>query len=430
MQKIKKLILPVVNVIRGGFLYIISGSVLTKAITMISSILIVRLVTKEIYAHFVYAANLWSYVELLNGLELSGALLILCSKNDDKSLDKAYFRFCTKWAMIIQLVASILFVVLASFISLTYPEAKKYVYMFALIPTFATAINCIQSYNRAHIQNKRYSAMGVVRALVMVGLTVILVPFSGMNGHFIARYAACVSAIILGGSFCIKNMRGQEQAILSSKQKKEVFRLALSMMVASCFSYLMPVNETFLVNTLLKDSTITANFKVAGIFPQQLSLISGAVCIYFYPLVAKTKNYRQTGRRILKIGVYNFLIVTTVAFVGILATPLIIWMLYGTQYMDAVGISRVLWIMRATNSAYRVVPVTLLPALGDTKFNFIASPVICLVHFVIDYIMIKKLGLIGVSYAAIVVNLLTGTVAWIYLWMYCKKKAFREEGQG
>ena len=72
---LKKVFEPIWKAIKGGFLYILSGSVLTKAITMITSILIVRLVTKELYAYYTYATNIISYVELLNGLELSGVLL-------------------------------------------------------------------------------------------------------------------------------------------------------------------------------------------------------------------------------------------------------------------------------------------------------------------------------------------------------------------
>lgn len=422
MKKIEKLVSPVMNAIKGGIIYILSGSVLTKAITMISSIVIVRLVSKELYAYYSYATNLYAYIELLNGLELSGALLIVCSKNDNKELDKAYFAFCTKWSAAIQFLLSVILCVAVSLMSITYPEAKKYIYLYLLIPSMSAIINCIQSYNRAHLQNKRYSAMGVVRAAVITCIAVLLVPLIQIEGLILARYMACIVVIIIGGSYCYKNMHRVGNGALSVKQKRDLLNLSLSMLVASFFSYIMPVNETFLVNKLIHDPTTTANFKVAGLLPQQLSLISGGICVYFYPTIAKAKDYISAKKKIVSIGIYTFAAVILVAFVGILLTPVIIKLLYGNQYLDAIGISRLLWIMRTTHCAYRAVPITLLPALGDTKFNFIASPVICVIHFLIDYWLISGYGMMGVAYATMAVNIISGTCAWIYLIRYCNRK--------
>lgn len=419
----KRFLKPIKDAIRGGLAYIMTGSVLTKAITMISSIVLVRLVNKELYAYYSYATNLYGYVELLNGLELSGALLVLCSKADNKEEGGAYLRYCTKMSAVIQLVLSIVLCVIVTFASITYPEARPYMYLYLPIPVLSVIIQNIQSYNRAYQQNKRYSMMGVVRAAGITIFAVALVPFLGVNGMIFARIIACCIVIYIGGVFCYRNLKGVKKIRLSSEQKKRLFVLSLSMLVASFFSYLMPLNETYLVNTLIHDTTVTANFKVAGLLPQQLQLVSGGICIYFYPTIAKIKDYKQAWRKMTGVGIYTAIAVIGVALVGILLTPIIIKVLYGEQYMDAIQLSRILWIMRMTNCAFRAVPSTLLPALGDTKFNFIASPVFCAIHVLIDYVMIKNFGIAGVAYATIIVYLLCAACAWGYLYHYCKVKA-------
>lgn len=419
----KKFLKPIKDAIRGGLAYIMTGSVLTKAITMISSIVLVRLVSKELYAYYSYATNLYGYIEIFNGLELSGALLVLCSKTDDKGMGGAYLRYCTKISSVLQLCLSVGLCILVSFVSITYPEARSYFYWYLPIPVLSVIIQNIQSYNRAYRQNKRYSMMGVVRALAIMVFALILVPLIGVYGMIVARIAACCIVIYIGGVFCYRNLKGEEKTTLSRAQKKELLVISFSMLVASFFSYMMPLNETYLVNTLIRDTTVTANFKVAGLLPQQLQLISGGICVYCYPAIAKMKDYRKAWRKVVNVGIYTAIAVIGIAMIGILLTPLIIRILYGEQYMDAVGLSRILWIMRMVNCAFRAVPTTLLPALGDTKFNFVASPISCIVHVLIDYFMIIHYGIAGVAYATIIVYLLCAVCAWGYLYHHCKVKA-------
>ena len=53
----------------------------------------------------------------------------------------------------------------------------------------------------------------------------------------------------------------------------------------------------------------------------------------------------------------------------------------------------------------------------------IISPITCLIHFGLDYLFITNVGIDGVAYAAIITNILSGIVAWVYLTRYCNKKA-------
>lgn len=419
---LKKIFDPILKAIRGGIIYILSGSILTKAITMLSSIILVRLISKELNAYYSYATNIFSYVELLNGLELSSALLIMGAKAKSRKLDRAYFTYATGTGALFQLLLSTAICVVIYFIRIPYPEAKKYIYYYALLPTLSVIIHNIQSYNRAHLQNKRYSAMGVVRAAIICAVGLLLIPVMKVEGMIISRYIAAIVVIYIGGRYCYSNLKDIKPICLNRTQKNEMLKLSFSMLVASFFSYLMPVNETFLVNNILQDITTSANFKVAGLIPQQLSIISGGICIYFYPSVAKEKNFNIVKKKVISIGIYTFAAVLCVALFGVIFTPFMIKVLYGKQYLDAVGISRTLWFMRMINSAYRTVPVTFLPAIGDTKFNFISSPVFCIFHFIIDYFMITRIGIMGVAYATMLVYFFSGTVAWIYFLRICNRK--------
>lgn len=417
-----KLIKDIKKIVNNGLLHILTGSFLAKAITMLSTILIVRLVSKELYAYYSYTTNLYSYIDLINGLELSGALLIFCSRSKNNDSNSAWLKYSVKISFFIQLILSILLCFIITFGSIAYPQAKKFFYFYILLPAGTAIINCIQSFVRAYGQNKLYSKISVIRAITIALLSLVLVPIISINGLIIALYFGALIAIGIGGKYCFLIVKNSKKITLTKEEKKHFYILAFSFLVANGFSILIPLNETLLVNEIISNEIITANFKVAGLIPQQLTLITGSICIYFYPEIAKTRNYKKAWNKITKIGVYTAGIIILTSIIGIIVSPLVIKILYGNKYLDAIYISNVLWIMRGIDCSLRIIPITFLPALGDTKFNYIASPIFSLIHIIIDYFMIKNLGINGIALATIISYTLWGSCAWLYLKGYCQKK--------
>ena len=408
--------------IKGGIIYILSGNILSKAISMVASIIVARVLTKELYAYYSYMTNIYSYVELLNGLELSGALLVLCSKTDNDAMNKSYYLFSMKIGGMIQLVVSFILCIVVLFASITYPEAKRYFLMYLLVPVLTVIINNNQSVLRAYRKNKIFSITGIIKASIFVVFSIALIPTLKVEGIIISTYLACIAAILFGGRFCYKKMNDVEAVPLTIQEKKNFLLISLSLFVASFFSYLMPLNETLLVNTIIADEITTANFRVAGLIPAQLSLISGAICVYFYPIIARIKDGADAWKKLKKIELYTASLIFLAAFLGIVLTPLLIRILYGEKYMDSIYLSRVLWIMRMVGCAFRVVPMTFLPALGDTKFNLYFSPLFCIFHVILDYYMILNYGIDGVAFASIITYILTAILAWAYLRRFCFTK--------
>ena len=190
-------------------------------------------------------------------------------------------------------------------------------------------------------------------------------------------------------------------------------------MAANLFSGMMPINENMLVSTIIADETITANFKVAGIFPQLLILVTQAVVIYFNPIVSEMDNNHTEcsviRRYAVKIGVLNFCIVIVALIVGVLLTPWLINIFYGEKYMDSVSISYLLWCMCAANAAIRMVPMNILFAVRRYKFNLYMSVIAVLIQLTLDWYFIKSFGMMGVAYGAFSVYLITGVLYWNYL---------------
>lgn len=60
--------------------------------------------------------------------------------------------------------------------------------------------------------------------------------------------------------------------------------MSVSLMAANALSGMMPINENLLVGNIIADEATTANFRVAGLFPQMVILVAQSVMIYYFPI--------------------------------------------------------------------------------------------------------------------------------------------------
>jgi len=60
--------------------------------------------------------------------------------------------------------------------------------------------------------------------------------------------------------------------------------MSISLMLSNLFSLIMPINEMTLVNELLRNETITANYKIAIMIPGQLSFVTQSIIIYYFTI--------------------------------------------------------------------------------------------------------------------------------------------------
>lgn len=421
MSYIKKNIDRILSLVRGGLLHIITGKVLNKAISMISGIIIANFVDKIEYANISYADNIYSYISLLSGLGLSSAILRYCAVQKDQSMEKAYMNYAFKYGSIFELGISVLVCLVMMFVEIPYPRARIYMWALVLYPVLSHINTCLACYMRTQLENKKYAVNGVVNSAVLCLASIVLVTTLGTTGVVPARYIAILTASAYAYVYYRKHLKGVKSDKLSLEQKKAFWAMGISLMIASLFSGIMPLNESFLVNNIIKDEVTTSNFRVAGQLPQLLTLISGALTVYYFPIVAKMTNYRKIKNTVIKVGVLNALLVGFVTVAAMLMTPFIMNLLYGGKYNDAINISYVLWIMRATNGCLRMVPINMLPAIGKTKFNACLAVISCIVQTVLDYIFIKSFGVIGVAYGTIIVYALSALCYWIYFIKVCNK---------
>ena len=184
-------------------------------------------------------------------------------------------------------------------------------------------------------------------------LTILVVGFFGVRllngiGYVFAQYSGVLAGIAVLVISIYKiykkdNPLKKEIPKLNRTEIKPFAAMGFSLMVSNFFSGMMPINETFLVNNIIQDEIISANFKVAGLLPAQLLLVSSAIVVYYFPIIARKQANNETWKQIKTIGLVTFCVVMIVASLGAFFTPWIIKYVYGEKYSDATSISYVLW---------------------------------------------------------------------------------------
>lgn len=420
-------LLKIKQLIKDGFLHILTGSFLGRAITMVSSIVVARLVDKTEYAYVSYADNLYTYIGLVAGLGLASALLKFCASNNSSGRDISFVKLSFLWGGSTQFLVSLLMCIVITFVDIPFPQARKYIWALLLYQPLYFLYDTLACYVRTRRENKRYANAGIIMSACLCIFSIVLLLIVGTMGLIYARYIAVIAVFIYLGVFVYRYFAGIEAVPIDQTEKKSFLAMGLSLMAARMFSEMMPANETFLVNQLIKDEIVTANFRIAGVFPQLLQLVASSVNIYFFPVVAQMTDWREIKKKLISIGTFNFGFVLFAAIVGAVLNPFAIKLLYGQKYVDAIPMTYMLWAMKAMNGCVRMFPMNMLPALGRTKFNLCMAAGSCVVQTFLDYFFIKKLGVYGIAIGTTLVYALSGIAYWWYLMKVCREEQSKQK---
>lgn len=410
-----KLINKLKKLFKNGFFHVLTGNILTNLIAFISSVVVVRIISKVEYAHLTYANNLYAYVILLSGLGLSTALLKFCSPIVKKEYDKAYLYFALLYGVLIQFIFSFVVIIYLYIGDSPFPKANWIVWALFLTPILNYVFQTLQNYTRAHGNNKQYARMGALYAFLTLMFSIVLGLEFKTPGIIIARYIALAIILIYAVKITLASLKKVRIAKLSLEHKKVFMVMGISLAVGGFFSSIIPMNELFLVNQLVRDAVTTANYKVAILIPSQLGIVTNAILVYFFPVIASMNDNKKIWNLCKKIFLASTAILSVICLIGFVVTPIIITYVYGSSYKSSITLMNIFWIVYFIHAAFRMTAINILAALGRVKFTMILAIISALAHLILDYIFINIYGIEGVAYATTIVYIISGIIYWIYL---------------
>lgn len=417
------------KLLEKGFFHIFIGNTLVKCVSLCSAILLPRiLVPESVYGILTTVDNFNSYLILINGMGLANSVLRYCSMKQTQLEKTAIFRFCLKVGLIADGLLISIYVPILIFSTMfsvgNYGIAKPYILISCLIPVLTYAQDVFMIYMRSNLLNKEYSKVSVIYTILYAGFQVVLAYFASLKGVFVGRYIALsITLAICYWILSHKKVIVSERIDISRKEKKTILVYAIGAMITNALSLVMPLNETLVVNLVLKDLSSTAYYKAASMLPSNLQYISTSVVVFIFPYFAQhTGNGIWIEKNLKKVVMGMCAIMIPIIIVGYMLSPEIILLIYGENYAPAISIMRPMWIAFGINAIIRVPVGNILAALGELRFNIVLSIFVSILHLILDYLFISQIGIGGSAYALMIVYSVSSIASLLYVLMCCKKR--------
>ncbi len=412
----------ITTLLKTGFFHIFGSSVINKIVAFLSSVVLVRILTKEEYGIFTYAWNIYSIVILANGLGMENGVLQLCS---ERSGDVDYARRVTGFGARVGLLWDLLLAAVLLGISLFVPlkidSADTLLQMLCLLPMVQFLYLLSACYLRSQRKNQAFSKLSTINTVLVFVISVgcaFLFREKGMVMGYYGAYA--VSAVVAIFVMKVDLFRGGS---LQKQEKKALMGIAVVSMCNNGLSQLMYQLDLFVLGIVDPQETVLASYRVATIIPTALIFIPMALITYVYPYFAEHRNDKQWCLRtykkiLLGLGCFNF----ALSAVLVAAAPLIVKILFGEAYMDAVPVFRVLSVNYFLSGTFRSLSGNLLVTQRKLKFNLLVAVLSGILNVVGNALLIPIYGPMGAAYATVMVVIFTSVLSTGYLVYTFKKK--------
>ncbi|MEG2929608.1 MAG: oligosaccharide flippase family protein [Oscillospiraceae bacterium] len=398
-----------------GFFHIFGSSVVSKIITFLSSIILVRILTKQAYGSFTYAWNIYSLVLMLDGMGLVSGCLQFCSENSkNKTLCNGIYLYSTKIGVIFNCAIGLVLLAIAFFVPLPISGSNSLLVLLCCLPivTFIYEMQII--YLRSNKENVSYAKISLIQVILVFTFSVVGAYIFKSAGLILARYIAYFLVAILAIGY-IKPGK-MEKIILPSDLKKSLFKISGISMLNNGLSQLLYLLDIFVIGIIAADGLSVASYKVATTIPNALAFIPLALVTYIYPYFAEHREDKSWCLKRYKViliamGAFNF----CVSLGLFVMAPYIIKAFFGADYMDAVTSFRILSISYFFSGTFRVISGNLLVTQRKIGFNLFVAAFSGVVNIVGDYILVSLYGSEGAAVATFMVVLLTSLLSTAYL---------------
>ena len=412
----KKYKTEVAALVRTGFFHIFGSSVLNKVITFLSSVVLVRVLTKSEYGIFTYSWNIYSILVLLNGMGIDSGMLQLASEHSgDNEYSKRLSNYCVRFGMAFDIALSLLILFIAFFAPLQIKGAREILAMLCFLPMVQILYQLDVSYLRAEKQNKEFSSVSVINTVMIFAFSVGAAFALREYGLVIGYYIAYLFSFFIA-RFIYKVKLFNKSNGIKLKTKITVLKISFISMLNSGLSQLMYLLDVFVLGLIDPQETILASFKVATMIPSALTFIPISLITYIYPYFAEHRNdkvwcLKKYKRILIIMGSFN----AVVSIILFALAPMIIRLMFGDQYLDAVPVFRMLSINYFFSGTFRILSGNLLVTQRKLKFNLLVALISSLTNIVADYFFIQWWGAIGAAAATMLVVFVSSLLSTSYL---------------
>lgn len=406
------------HLFKTGFFHIFTSDIINKIISFGSTLLLVRILTKDEYGIFVYAWNIYSLVMLFSGCGLASGVLQLCSENfKNKIICQNILIYSIKNGVLCNLIIGLILCLIAFAMPLSISSARKLILLLVLLPTLQIVYSIIISYLRSQKYNKQFAELNLCNTFCIFVFTIIGAYFFKEAGLVLGYYIAFLVTIFLVKKyfpFILVGLRENKGKLID---KVSLLKISFISMCNNAISELLYIFDIFIIGIIIAEENIIANYKVATIIPFALMFIPAAIVNYVYPYFAENRLNKlwclsRFNKLLITLLILNFLISL---FLFVFA-PFILKILFGEQYVSATDVFRILSLNYFIGGTFRILSGNLLVTQRKLKFNLIVAILCGMVNIVGDYYFVGLYGYAAAAWVTVVVTFISSFLSTGYLY--------------
>ena len=278
------------TLLRTGFFHVFGSSTINKIISFLSSVVLVRILTKSEYGIFTYAWNIYSIVLLFNGLGMDSAVLQLCSEHSgDEDYARRVCNYGAKFGIGFNILLTATMIGVALFAPLTIDGSRELPLLLCLLPMIQLLFSLSINYLRAEKRNQDFAMLSTVNTALVFFVSVGAALAFREKGMVFGYYIAYATSVLLG-TFKMRVRLVQKAEPLEKQDRKALISIGAVSMCNNGLSQLLYLLGVFVLGIVVADETILASYKTATLIPSALSFIPLALTTYLYPYFAEHRN--------------------------------------------------------------------------------------------------------------------------------------------
>ena len=409
-----------------GFFSIFLSTVLSKVITLLGGVILVRVLSKAEYGTYAYIHNCFSMLFLLNDFGISTAALQYLTENiNNKEKQLEFLKYSVKACFITSIAIGAIVLLSPYFYPYTMEEARIMTPMLFLVPIITIFSGLASIILRANFENKKYSKLQIFTTIITYIVLIITSLIWGLKGAILSQYIdgfiILVYSVYLVYKY-VEKLKNKEIKKITGIEKKGFIKYAFASQLNNTIGSLMLIIDTFLIGVLISNSETIATYNVGSKLPQALTFLSTCIAIYITPhFVRHNKDAKWLNKNFRLLIIVSIVAFSILCLCLIIGAKLIFSILFGQEYYDAIPIYIVLMIGLLFTSALKVPCANILSSLRKIKINIITNIICIVINFISNIFFIKKLGIIGAAITTTSTNIIISFIYVIYLRRQIKK---------
>ncbi len=421
-EKITSLIL---NLKRTGFFSIFGANVLSKIISFVGSIIIVRIMSKGDYGLYSYVMNCYGMIFLLNDFGCGVAMMQYRSENYANSiLYNDYFTFAFKCALGFSVIPSILLLLSPFYYPFKQDEASILTQCLFLLPIFSVINSFLLLNLRTALQNNKFALLSFIQTIVQFGFILPMSFFWNVTGAVLSNYLATISVTAVGLLISRENLQFKwNKCILSLEEKICFLKYAFVSQANNSISALLQLFDIFLIGLLIHNNEIISSYKVASVIPQAMMFVPNSILIYALPLFARNiYNISWVKRNFNRMlwgcaginGIITLISVCTASYFF----PL----LFGKEYIDAIPYFILLMMAFFAQGTFQIPSANIIYTQHKVNINLVITILSNVLNCILNIYLILTYGAIGAAISTLIVSIVASVMSYGYMKFWLRQQ--------